>query len=87
MSFGYANFGISSKSNTQPSVEAEQFHSASTFSYLPEMKNIVLMDMVGIGLAVLLILSIFPMPYGYYILIRFFSMIVVVLYVIKSYKK
>ena len=51
------------------------------------MRNIPSIDKVGIGLAVLLILCFFPMPYGYYILIRFLSMIVFVLYAIISLKK
>ena len=30
---------------------------------------------IGLGLAVALLICLFPMPYGYYILVRFFAMI------------
>ena len=42
---------------------------------------------VGLGLAVGLIICLFPMPYGYYTLIRFASMVVFVCMAVSFYKE
>lgn len=35
-----------------------------------------LLDKIGLGLAIALIICLFPMPYGYYTLVRFAAMII-----------
>lgn len=42
---------------------------------------------IGLGLAIGLILCLFPMPYGYYTLIRFVSMIVFICMAVSFYKE
>ena len=42
---------------------------------------------IGLGLAIALLVSLFPMPYGYYILVRFMAMIIFVCMAYSFYKE
>ena len=49
------------------------------------MKNIL--SKVGVVLAIALLLCLFPMPYGYYTLVKFMAMIVFVIMAYKYYQQ
>jgi len=44
------------------------------------MKQLGILDYIGFGLAALLLLCLLPMPYGYYILVRFVTAVIMVIF-------
>ena len=51
------------------------------------MENSKIIANVGIGLAVMLLLCLLPMPYGYYVLVRFIAMVVFIAFAYNFYKQ
>ena len=45
------------------------------------------LDIAALILAVMLLLSLAPMPYGYYTLVRLFTMVIMICYVVKFLEK
>lgn len=44
------------------------------------MKQLGILDYIGFGLAALLLLCLLPMPYGYYIFVRFVTAVIMVIF-------